>query len=149
MPRVSKKRKLEPRLKSLFLDDFYSAATSLKDKKEVHTFFEDLLTTEEKLMLAKRFQVAMMLRLGWLWQEIDERAKVTLATIASVSQKVTAGLGGLSTIANRIIVLKQKKMRELSKGRSKKFLGPELIRAGLGLFLMERQRYQKQKSITK
>ncbi len=151
MPRVSKNRELDSQKRSLFLDDFYSAVTSLKDKREVRAFFEDLLTREEKLMLAKRFQIAMMLKLNWLWEEIGERAKVTLPTISKVNQKIKAGFQGLTRVTERIITLKRKKFKKLTEGekRSMKFAGPELIKAGLGLFLVKRQRSRKQKSITK
>ena len=77
--------------------------TSLKNKDEVKAFFEDLLTREEKLMLGKRFQIAMMHKLGYFWGEINERVKVTNDTVAKIRQKLDFGLNGLNKVAERII----------------------------------------------
>lgn len=109
MPRVSKNRNLSSAKESLFIDDFYSAITSLKDKNEVRAFFEDLLTSEEKLMLAKRFQIAMMHRLKYIWEEIKERVKVTNDTVAKIGLLIKYGEKGIQRIADRIIDLKKKK----------------------------------------
>ncbi len=150
MPRVSKNRELDNEKQKLFIDDFYSAVTSLKDKKEVREFFEDLLTPEEKLMLGKRFQVAMMLHLGYIWEEIDNRVKVTQGTIAGIYRRFKHGVGGLAKIAERIVELKRKKKKEIEEKFSSMKgvnLGPKLIQAGIGLLIQERKRLKKKKSI--
>jgi len=150
MPRVSKKREVDKEKQKLFIDDFYSAVTSLKDKDEVREFFEDLLTTEEKLMLAKRFQAAMMLNLDYLWDEIDERIKVTRSTIAGVYQNTKFGFGGLGRVAGRIVELKKKKKAEIVKRFEKVQKGnlaPTLVQAGIGLLIQEKRRLRKQKSV--
>lgn len=148
MPRVSK-RELDRKKLSLFLDDLYSAVTSLKDKKEVKAFFEDLLTHEEKLMLAKRFQIAMMHELNYLWYEIGDRAKVTDVTVAKIKQKLDRGLGGLKVVTKRILEIKEKKFSSFSSSKSKSYmnLGPELVKAGLGILLDKSKRKRKSKSI--
>lgn len=150
MPRVSKKREVDKEKQKLFIDDFYSAVTSLKTKQEVWEFFEDLLTPEEKLMLAKRFQAAMMLKLDYLWEEIDDRVKITLSTVGSIHRKLSYGLGGLDKVTERILELKRKK-KVLIEGTEKKSgrdqLAPKLIQAGIGLLIQERKRLRKQKSV--
>lgn len=148
MPRVSKTRELSSQKKSLFLDDLYSAITSLKDKNEVRVFFEDLLTKEEKLMLAKRFQIAMMHRLIYLWEEISKRVKVTNTTVAKIQQRFSYDRGGLKKVADRIIALKEKKFKKITQGRKKEFLGPAVFKAGLGILIQEKKKSKKQKSIT-
>jgi len=152
MPRVSKNREVEKEKQKLFIDDFYAAVTSLKDKNEVREFFEDLLTSEEKLMLAKRFQAAMMLNLGYLWDEIDDRVKVTQSTIGRLYGRVAHGFGGLNRIAGRIIGIKKKKKAEIEKEfqdhqYSRGNLGPKLIQMGIGLLIQERKRIRKEKSV--
>jgi len=147
MPRVSKVRQLSSNKKDLFTDDFYSVVTSLKNKGEVRDFFEDLLTSEEKLMLAKRFQIVMMLKLGYLWKEIQDRVKVTKYTIAVISQRIRNPKKGISACAERIIGLKQKKLNQWKIKRGKEALGPAIVKAGLGVLIKSRERKRKSKSV--
>lgn len=148
MPRVSKTREIDHQKLGLFLDDLYSAITSLKDKKEVKAFFNDLLTREEKLMLAKRFQIAMMHELNYLWHEIGDRVKVTDLTIGKIKQKLDYGLGGLKVIAKRILAIKDKKLKSLYTGKEKAYLnlGPALLKTGLGILINERKKRRKEQS---
>jgi len=148
MPRVSKVRQLSSKKKSLFIDDFYSAITSFKNKDEARAFFEDLLTYEEKLMLGKRFQIAMMLKLDYLWSEITERVKITSSTIAKVNQRIKIREGGLFTVAQRIVDLKEKKLKQWQQKSSKEFLAPAIVKAGLGVLIKSKQRIRKSKSVT-
>ena len=148
MPRVSKVRQLSSKKKFLFIDDFYSAITSFKDKDEVRAFFEDILTSEEKLMLAKRFQAAMMLKLDYLWSEITDRLKLTGHTVAKVNQRIKTYEGGLFTVAQRIINLKEKKLEKWRQKKGKDYLGPAMIKAGLGVLIKSKERLRKKKSIT-
>lgn len=149
MPRVSKTKYLSPKKKSLFIDDLYSAITSLKDKSEVRAFFEDLLTPEEKLMLAKRFQISMMRRLKYFWGEIKERVKVTNDTVAKIGLLMKYGEGGLQKTADRIVALKEKKLKQFRQKReSYTDLGPAIVKAGLGVLIQQARKSKKQKSIT-
>lgn len=133
----------------MFLDDFYSAVTSLKDKDEVRAFFDDLLTGEEKLMLAKRFQIAMMLKLGSLWGEIDERVKVTQVTISKLRQKLDFGLNGLDRVAQRIIAIKKEKLERIEKGRGRREdMGTAIMKGGLGILAQKSKQRRKRKSIS-
>jgi len=148
MPRVSKRRELTPEKQNLFLDDFYSAITSLKDKNEVRVFFNDLLTKEEKLMLAKRLQITIMLKLGYFWDEIDERVKVTRETINNLRFRLDFGSGGLDKIAQRIINLKREKLESFEKGKGRRSdLGTAVAKGGLGIFLQQRRRRRRKKSV--
>ena len=150
MPRVSKTKYLSPKKKSLFVDDFYSAITSLKNKNEVRAFFEDLLTPEEKLMLAKRFQISMMHRLKYLWGEIKERIKVTNDTVAKIGLLMKYGEGGLQKVSDRIISLKQRKLEQFRQKRKEGYadLGPAILKAGLGVLIQQVKEKKKQRSIT-
>ena len=146
MPRVSKTKYLSPKKKILFVDDLYSAITSLKDKNEVRAFFEDLLTPEEKLMLAKRFQISMMHRLKYFWEEIKERVKVTNDTVAKIGLLMKYGEGGLQKAADRIVALKEKKLKQFRQKReSYADLGPAIIKAGLGVLIQQARKSKKQK----
>ena len=104
MPRVSKVREISRKKKFLFIDDFYSAITSLKNKTGVRAFFENLLTSEEKLMLSKKFQISMMLELGYLWEKIGERIKITNATILRQKLRLALGCQGLRKETKGIVL---------------------------------------------
>jgi uncharacterized protein YerC len=111
MPRVSKTRRLSQLEENVFLDDLWRAIGSLKNKKEVRGFFNHFLTAEEKLMLAKRFQIAMALLLGWSWNKINNYAKVTHMTVGK-TKKRAVGAPVLTRVAKRIINFKKKAWEE-------------------------------------
>lgn len=148
MPRVSKTRKIPAKKKKRFLNDFYAAITSLTDKDEVWAFFEDLLTYEEKLMLAKRFQIAMMLVLEYGWKEIKDYAKVTEYAIGATMEKIQTKRKGLKRIAERILVLKREKLERLEKGRKRKSFGDEiLLKSTLGAVIRKAKKIRKSHSV--
>lgn len=150
MPRVSKNRQLEEQKRNQFLNDLYAAITSLEDKDEVWAFFEDLLTEEEKLMLAKRFQIAMMLFLKYDWQEVGEYTKVSDFAIASTARKLETKREGLKKVAERILRFKREKLDQLSKGREKGMVGEEiLLKSTLGLLSRKIKKGRKKDSIVK
>jgi uncharacterized protein YerC len=103
MPRVSKSRELKASKKKKYINDYYSAVASLKNKSEVKSFFKDILTKEEELMLAKRFQIGVMYKLGYFWKEICDDVKVIDATVGRVISLVEGGRGWLKKIVLRFI----------------------------------------------
>jgi len=62
---------------------FVSLISSLKNRSEVENFLTDFLTREEKLMLAKRLAVSLMLTRGYTVGTICEVLKVSKETIRS------------------------------------------------------------------
>lgn len=148
MPRVSKRRQISAEKKKHFLNDFYAAITSLSDKDEVWAFFEDLLTPEEKLMLAKRFQVAMMLLLEYGWGAIENYVKVTDAAVSATLRKLMTKRGGLKKIAKRIVGLKKEKLKRIERGREKRRVGEEiLLKSTLGSVVRRAKKQRKSRSV--
>jgi len=87
--------------KMKFLGDFYSMIALLKDREEVKSFFKDLLTLSEAVMLSRRIQVAMLLLEGKTHEEIKRKLKVGFSTITSVEKWLHAGFGGYDKILKR------------------------------------------------
>lgn len=73
---------------------FRNAISSLKQSDEIDDFLEDFLSPVEKIMLAKRLAIAVMLAKGYDYQSIKAILHVTPSTIASVSIRLKyAGKG--------------------------------------------------------
>lgn len=132
MPRVSKRRILKDEDYFAFLNDFNSAVTSFKNREETKLFFQDLLTKEEHLMLAKRFQASMMILAGYTQQEVDRQVKITQATVSKINQILELGRGNLANIADRILKIKANKVRERYKSRGYRYSESELLKQALG-----------------
>ena len=105
---------------SRFRDDFYSAVTSLEDKKEIRDFLSQVLTRTEEVMLAKRLQIAILLLLGYEYDEIENKMKVANNTIAKVNNLINKDGEVFRKIAERIIDLKQRKLDSIKKKRSQR-----------------------------
>jgi len=102
---------------NLFLDDFWTAVASLKSKTEAKDFFSQFLTLTERKMLAKRFQIALMLFLDYDYKNIKNRLKVSEVTIAKVSNWLEENHEGLIEVVKRIISLKEAKLERLENPR--------------------------------
>jgi uncharacterized protein YerC len=80
MPRASKKyltRNVESELK----DHFAFLITSLQNSREIEHFFYDFLSKEEKVMLAKRLMLHLMLEREYKVSEISSVLGITRETI--------------------------------------------------------------------
>ena len=134
----------------LFLDDFWAAVASCETKEEVKNFLMGMLTHTERKMFAKRFQIAMMLLLGYDYQTIKSRVKISSATVAKINNLLNEEGGGVIKVAQRILKLKQEKLEKiefLPGGR--KDLGPELVKVGLDTVYRAAKRKKKLDSLKK
>ncbi len=91
MAQVSK-RFLHKKVEERILDLFWTSFSSLSTKQKVSLFLNDLLTTTEKIMLAKRLAIAFMLMKGHDYPTINNRLKVSDPTIWNV--KTSLSLSG-------------------------------------------------------
>lgn len=64
---------------------FRVAIANLRDAQDIEDFLEDFLSPVEKIMLAKRLSIAVLLAKGYTYPSITKTLRVTPATIASVS----------------------------------------------------------------
>lgn len=85
MARITKKEKS---------DALYRAILTLKTEEEVYNFFQDLCTVTELRSMEQRFEVAMLLRQGMIYNDILERTGASSATISRVNRSLAFGHGG-------------------------------------------------------
>jgi uncharacterized protein YerC len=135
----------------LFLDDFWTALASCETKQEVKDFLMGMLTHTERKMFSKRFQIAMMLLLGYDYQAIRSRVKVSSATVAKINNLLSEEVGGVARVARRILKLKQEKLEkiEMPPEAKRKDLGQELVKAGLDFAYRAVKRKRKSISLKK
>lgn len=76
------------------LDEFFQMVVQIRTKKAAASFFKDLLTPSESLMLTRRIEIAKLLLAGWDYRSISKRMKVGLNTINYVNRWLYSGFGG-------------------------------------------------------
>jgi TrpR-related protein YerC/YecD len=64
---------------------FIKSIISIKNKKEAEDFLNDFLTPTERIMLAKRLTIAVLLTKGYDYNQIHKVLHVSTATIAGVN----------------------------------------------------------------
>lgn len=132
-----------------FIDDFWTVTASLKDKKETKDFFNLFLSPTEKKMFAKRFQIMMMLYLGYDYEQIMNRTKVSSATISKINNLMGEDENVLGNMSGRILRLKQIKQENFGKRRLIRESATEtLLKAGAGKIVGKVRDISKQKSLT-
>lgn len=76
------------------MDEFWTMIALLETKYEVQSFFKDLLSATESVMLARRIQIAKLLLSHLGYDTIQKRLGVAPNTIASVHRWLEGGFGG-------------------------------------------------------
>ncbi len=89
------------KLRGELLDQFFDVILSLETREECYQFFDDVATMNEIQALSQRLQVAKMLREGSTYNEIEQEAKASTATISRVRRCLDYGSGGYSMILDR------------------------------------------------
>lgn len=103
MPHVSKHtKKINPKTLEEMSEKLFKTIAILKNKKEVDLFLNNLLTNTEKIMLAKRIIIAMMLKKNYSYPEIGNILKVGNSTISSMSEKLNKKFAGFEIILERL-----------------------------------------------
>ena len=93
MARITKKEKS---------DGLYRAILTLKTQEEVYNFFQDLCTVTELRAMEQRFEVAVLLRQGMIYNDILERTGASSATISRVNRSLAFGHGGYEKFFGRM-----------------------------------------------
>ena len=82
-------------------DLLYQAILTLKDLDECKKFFSDLCTVGELRAMEQRFEVAMLLSEGMIYNDILERTGASSATISRVNRSLSYGTGAYEKIFAR------------------------------------------------
>ena len=83
-------------------DTLYEAILTLKDIEECKQFFEDLCTVAEMRAMEQRFEVALMLEKGMIYNDIMKLTGASSATISRVNRSLQYGVGGYEAVMPRI-----------------------------------------------
>lgn len=109
MPQVSKwwlSKDIEEKMFALF----FQAFARLSKPVDIAKFLNDLLGPVEKIMLAKRLAIAVLLRRGYDYESIKQTLRVSSETIARVNISLNYGGEGYTMVVDEI--LKDRRMRE-------------------------------------
>lgn len=83
-------------------DLLYETILELKDLDECRRFFSDLCTVAELRAMEQRFEVALLLSDGMIYNDILERTGASSATISRVNRSLNYGADGYQTVLPRI-----------------------------------------------
>ena len=82
-------------------DTLYEAILLLKDMDECKKFFQDLCTVAELRAMEQRFEVALMLDQGMIYNDILKLTGASSATISRVNRSLQYGAGGYEDVLPR------------------------------------------------
>lgn len=82
--------------------NFYNAILSLKNVKECEAFFNDVCTIQELESFKQRLEVAVLLKKGMSYTDINKITSASTATISRVSKYLNYGDGGYSIVIERM-----------------------------------------------
>ena len=89
-------------------DALYETILALKDVDECRRFFQDLCTPIELRSMEQRFEVAMLLNDGMIYNDILEKTGASSATISRVNRCLLNGAGGYESILDKIQAQREK-----------------------------------------
>ena len=102
MPHLSKKslrRKTFHRVSR----DLIAMISGLESQREIKTFLTELLTPTERVMLAKRLSIALLLLKKYDQRTVARILNVSLGTVNKVSLALQKGNGGYELVVNSIV----------------------------------------------
>jgi len=114
MSQVSKRsvaKDIEKRMQEVLWESF----SSLRRSKDAKLFLSDLLTPTEKIVLAKRLAIAVLLSKGYDNEAIMGILKVSSATVAKI--KLSLGSKGYQMVLEKL--LRKEAWREFLEGIDK------------------------------
>ena len=85
------------------IDLLYEAVLALKTPEECRAFFQDLCTVAELRAMAQRLEVAQLLDMGLIYNDILQRTGASSATISRVNRALQYGADGYKTVLPRLI----------------------------------------------
>lgn len=84
-------------------DDFILLLSQLRGQAETKLFFYDFFTKTERVMFAKRLAVALMIRKGFQYKDIQYILHVSSATISKMINWMDQGGDGLKKALDKLI----------------------------------------------
>ncbi len=87
---------------------FQSAIKNLNNPLEIEDFLNDFLSPVEKIMLAKRLSIAILLAKGYRYASISQILRVTPITISTVSLRLKYSGKGYKKMVEKILTEEKK-----------------------------------------
>jgi uncharacterized protein YerC len=148
MSQVSKYPISDQVLSKIF-ETFLSTLTRIQNPSEADSFIHHLLTPTEKIMIAKRLFIALLLLKGYQYREISEYIKVSTSTVASVHNSIKLDGHNYTSILEKI--LRDIQFKEFIAEVGDVALTP-LARSGIGsgtwrYLKSELKKYKKEQSL--
>jgi TrpR-related protein YerC/YecD len=103
MTKVPRKKLDDPKKMTRLYKDLVRAFYLLESEEETRDFLTEILTLTEFKVLAKRFQIALMLIEGHDYQTIREELNVSESTITRMSNWLQSGINTVFKVADKII----------------------------------------------
>ena len=83
-------------------DDLVWVFSELHSQEDTKVFFYEFFTKTERIMLAKRLAVAMMLHRGFIYRDIRDILHVSTSTITGIATRLDQGGIGLKKIFDKL-----------------------------------------------
>ncbi|SMC85681.1 YerC/YecD family TrpR-related protein [Papillibacter cinnamivorans] len=83
-------------------EQLYEAILKLETLEECHRFFDDLCTVAELRAMEQRFEVALLLDEGMIYNDILKKTGASSATISRVNRSLNYGANGYRVVFDRI-----------------------------------------------
>lgn len=83
-------------------ENMYKAILTLKTVDECMKFFDDLCTVSELMAMEQRFQVAVCLNNGMIYNDILAETGASSATISRVNRSLQYGSDGYAIVFDRM-----------------------------------------------
>ncbi len=83
-------------------EDMYKAILTLGSVEECMKFFDDLCTVSELMAMEQRYQVAVCLSKGMIYNDILAETGASSATISRVNRSLQYGKGGYEIVFSRL-----------------------------------------------
>lgn len=83
-------------------EEMYQAILKLETVEECMAFFSDLCTVTELQAMEQRYQVAVLLSKGLIYNEILEQTGASSATISRVNRSLQYGADGYQIVFDRM-----------------------------------------------
>ena len=83
-------------------DKMYEAILSLRSVEECKKFFDDLCSISELMAMEQRYQVAVCLDKGMIYNDILAETGASSATISRVNRSLQYGSGGYDIAFSRL-----------------------------------------------
>ena len=80
----------------------YQTVLQLKDLDECYRFFQDLCTVSELRAMEQRYDVAVLLEKGMIYNDILEKTGASSATISRVNRSLNYGYDGYKDVFARL-----------------------------------------------